>query len=296
MIDNNFIIKTKNKFFLSPEGVQYFQEELSKGRSYKSIAKEIQINPDTLSKLCKENNIGKDNRRKFYFNERFFEKIDSKEKAYWLGFLSADGYINEDRYTVEIELEAGGSFHLSKFLKAIDCNKEIKYRKVREKFFHCYVHLNSKVMVKDLVSLGVIQNKSLTLTFPEDKKVPYNLKIYWILGYYDGDGCFCSWFDKTHPQRKARFYTSFTGTENVLKNINSFLGLNGTIIDEHNCLNGTKNLKYTESASIYWLNKAYDNESCIFCLERKYKNIVKPLLLEVESNLYHAKNLTAGKP
>jgi len=28
----------------------------------------------------------------YHFNEKFFNKIDTEEKAYWLGFIMADGY------------------------------------------------------------------------------------------------------------------------------------------------------------------------------------------------------------
>lgn len=33
--------------------------------------------------------------RKYYFNNLYFDSIDSEEKAYWLGFFYADGYIKE---------------------------------------------------------------------------------------------------------------------------------------------------------------------------------------------------------
>ena len=32
---------------------------------------------------------------KYSFNENYFEKIDSFDKAYWLGFIAADGYITK---------------------------------------------------------------------------------------------------------------------------------------------------------------------------------------------------------
>ncbi len=31
--------------------------------------------------------------RKYFFNQQFFKNIDSEEKAYWLGFLMADGCV-----------------------------------------------------------------------------------------------------------------------------------------------------------------------------------------------------------
>ena len=34
--------------------------------------------------------------RKYYFNNEYFDRIDTEEKAYWLGFLYADGYISSN--------------------------------------------------------------------------------------------------------------------------------------------------------------------------------------------------------
>ena len=42
-----------------------------------------------------------ENKRKYKFNENFFNEINTPEKAYALGFWYADGnvYINENSYT-----------------------------------------------------------------------------------------------------------------------------------------------------------------------------------------------------
>lgn len=34
------------------------------------------------------------NSRKYTINENYFKNIDTEEKAYWLGFIYADGYIS----------------------------------------------------------------------------------------------------------------------------------------------------------------------------------------------------------
>lgn len=39
--------------------------------------------------------------RKYFHNEDFFEVIDTEEKAYWLGFMFADGYILSKREVKE---------------------------------------------------------------------------------------------------------------------------------------------------------------------------------------------------
>lgn len=158
--------------------------------------------------------------------------------------------------------------HIEKFLKAVGSNKEVKAGKSNHRQYdNVFVHLNSTTMVKELVQNGVHQNKSLNLTFPTDKQVPPELKIYWILGYFDGDGCISSWQDKNN----IRFKTSFTGTVQVLQGINNFFGYSNKLRQEHRCTNNTKNLTYTETKSKTWLNKTYDLDSIEFCLTRKYK-------------------------
>ena len=34
--------------------------------------------------------------KKYNFDEHYFDVIDCQEKAYWLGFICADGYIGKD--------------------------------------------------------------------------------------------------------------------------------------------------------------------------------------------------------
>ncbi len=65
--------------------------------------------------------INKQNRLKF--DNTVFDCIDTEEKAYWLGFIFADGYISSDslkgksRYLLEISLKASDKNHLDKFNK-----------------------------------------------------------------------------------------------------------------------------------------------------------------------------------
>lgn len=56
----------------------------------------------------------------------YFDKIDSEEKAYWLGFIFADGYIsvneNSNSGCVGIDLCLSDIDHLKKFNKSINGN------------------------------------------------------------------------------------------------------------------------------------------------------------------------------
>ena len=63
---------------------------------------------------------------KYVLNENYFEVIDNEFKAYWLGFLTADGWVNQSQKTnagvTGIELQYGDIGHLKKFNKSIQGN------------------------------------------------------------------------------------------------------------------------------------------------------------------------------
>src|SRR5215471_715872 len=48
-------------------------------------------------------------------NSTFFDCIDTEEKAYWLGFFYADGYLDKDGSTLKLGLSARDAFHLQRF-------------------------------------------------------------------------------------------------------------------------------------------------------------------------------------
>lgn len=116
-----------------------------------------------------------------------------------------------------------------------------------------------------LINHGCVPNKSLTLKPP--KNIPKELNIYWILGYFDGDGCISVYISR---EKYLRLKTSFTGTYEVLDFIKKELKWKSTIRKEHRCEN-TYNISATEGPSQNFLNLVYNDASKEFCLERKYK-------------------------
>ena len=57
------------------------------------------------------------------FNDKIFEKIDNEEKAYWLGFFYADGYVLSNNFISGIGLQARDVGHLHKFDRFVDATE-----------------------------------------------------------------------------------------------------------------------------------------------------------------------------
>ena len=125
--------------------------------------------------------------RKYSLDESFFDVIDSEEKAYWLGFISADGCVTKN--SIVIEISDKDEEHLEKLLVSLKSNYNIYEREVEKSDgIHRYVSvsINSKKMVNSLYKLGVSERKSLTIKPPLDKL--NGLDVHYWRGVFDGDG------------------------------------------------------------------------------------------------------------
>lgn len=129
-------------------------------------------------------------------------------------------------------------------------------------------------MHQSLINHGCVPNKSLILKPPE---INDELKLYWILGYFDGDGYISVYYS---GGKYLRLQTGFTGTYEVLSFIKEYLGWNQSLRQEHRCTNNTYRLQATEKPSLDFLSKVYNDETVQFCLERKYNKYKEYLELK----------------
>lgn len=59
------------------------------------LAKEYNVSRGQITKLWHDNNLIGKYRNIYPFDYKYFEKIDSYDKAYFLGFLAADGNVSQ---------------------------------------------------------------------------------------------------------------------------------------------------------------------------------------------------------
>lgn len=114
-------------------------------------------------------------------NEFFFETIDTEAKAYWLGFIHADGCIVRGG-KLQISLAAVDEPHLWKFRDAINSDHKIS---CNAKYNSVGITITSQQMCNDLVRHGVLPRKSTVGGIP--CVAPEFRRHFWR-GVVDGDG------------------------------------------------------------------------------------------------------------
>lgn len=163
------------------------------GLSSIKISKLAECSDSTIREHLKKNNIAlksnKEYRTTQKFNENYFHFIDTEDKAYWLGFMYADGNLTKTRNQYKIQLRVNDKEVIEKFIKSINGNISVKEYSYPNRKTYYGIFLTSEKMFNDLKFHGCVPNKSLVLTFPIT--IPNYLKRHFIRGYFDGDGCVC---------------------------------------------------------------------------------------------------------
>jgi DNA-binding transcriptional regulator WhiA len=195
-----------NQYTKSKIELEAVHKYLRKQGTLNAIALEFNISRKILTRWVKQSGYNIYPKKQLDYNASLFKIINSEEKAYWLGFIYADGYVS-DKDHFELSLGLKDISHLQKLGKFL--NKEIKHD-----HFRCRLSINNKEFVVHLKNHGVVPRKSLVLTFPEILDIQYIPAF--IRGYFDGDGCI---YYGTKKETTSSQAVSLIGTENMLKTI-----------------------------------------------------------------------------
>ena len=170
------------------------EEYLARPISCIKLAEKHKLTQCAVWRAIKRNNIKPKKRWEIYkkhtVNDFYFDKIDTEDKAYFLGLLCADGCVDKKYISFAIALQSEDMYILQKFCEIIKSTRPIGVYKVKngERKDSAYMKVFSERLAKNLKKLGCINKKSLKLKFPTSKQVPIKLLRHFIRGYFDGDG------------------------------------------------------------------------------------------------------------
>lgn len=252
---------------------QTILEMYAKRRSLKKIGKAIGWSEHLVKKWLIENNYYTGHRGMLYYtDEFFFDKIDTEEKAYWLGFIYADGYLSSPR-TIGIEIKIDDIDHLQKFKQALHSELNVHTYHKNSTFgpqTNCRFAFSSKHMYKILLSYFKSVDKTNYGIFP--KLSDSTLIPHLIRGFFDGDGSITGVpKDSEHLWRPQ---ISFIGTKETLEYIETISGFSWDWSQRYPEKN-TNNYQIScgrVNDCLSFLHYMYDNAHIY--LDRKYKRYI----------------------
>lgn len=160
-------------------------------------------------------------------NTRYFRDLDSSLKAYFLGFIAADGCLQHNganSFGLSITIHSKDASILERLREEIGCENLVRpitgphsHDKSKQKA-HCRFQMFNPDLYLDLSSFGLTPRKSTTMpdiisTLPSSYKTPF------LIGYLDGDG------SVSYNVSSKQLVLSFRGTEAFLQGLASHLQL-----------------------------------------------------------------------
>lgn len=269
------------KAIFSSEDINFMAENYDK-MSYVEIANVLGYTERQVR--GKINNMGLTKVRQF--DKHYFENIDSSNKAYWLGFIYADGYVisrEGSNYELGIELNRNDEYHLKKFNDELGGVHKI-YQKHKDLYIadnkemssvdSSLIRIYSADIVNDLQKHGIIQDKTnIADTYPEVEGVFF---MDFLRGYIDGDGCI--YVAKEFKKSQVHITSCYRNVlDYISKRLESEYGISSTVYKEKD----RKHRLYISSKDVIkFLDLLYKDLNCT-CLNRKYEKY-----LELKSQYY----------
>jgi hypothetical protein len=268
---NNVLVRSKKEAAQSRK-IIFSQKDIDKlllmnsnpQISLTEMAQYFNVDPKIIKKQLITHEVYNANKYdEFLINK--FDKIDTEEKAYWLGFLASDGCVSEKQLSLQVAEK--DLSHLLKFKNFIGVDYKISKCETNldNKIFLGYRYVVSSInFVKSLEKHGIVQNKSLILSF--SNTVNDNLIRHYIRGLVDGDGSFYIHNDRLN----FSLISSLGVCEKTQQYLMSNCALSKTKLDEKETKNGEKYyyLKYCGSQQVCRIAEYLYDGANVF-LERK---------------------------
>lgn len=198
-----------------------------------------------------------------HVNSTYFANIDTPQKAYFLGFIMADGNMylkGNGKYQFSIKIKETDKDILYKLAEHIDFPKDkitIREERRNDSLTRCAeIKIYNQEFCKHLIALGVIPRKTGKESMPNMNK---ELQKDFIRGYMDGDG----WISKDRYQIGV-CTASNDLIESITKYIKQEIDIDLTIHKD-----SVYTVRSNKRKNVYQILKHFYYEDCI-SLDRKY--------------------------
>ena len=274
---------------------KYFQCDMT----VKELTKFFNLTKRTMPALLKEKGINSARKNRYTLNEHYFDVGDTERKAYWLGYLYADGFVGDEHFNniVFVQKQTDG-YIVEQFARDIEFSGKVRLSKERSAGFPngqraMTLNFSSKIMANALRNLNMFTCKSLTME--ELPPIDRRLMRHFIRGYFDGDGSISRSFRRIDSKGKNSYsyHWAIIGTVPFLEKLNKFLPVRSCMRDSH-----TPQMKYL---NVWWKDSMEPlfhflyNEATVY-LERKFNvwNDIMGDLRQKENGINSDKEVSAA--
>ena len=228
----------------------------------------------------------RDSTKKYEYDETYFSQIDTPDKAYWLGFIYADGFIcKSENGNPVLGITLAEPEPIEKIKIALKSNLPIRsYKKVNgysDKSIEYKVAFHSKQMVEDLEKWGCVERKTFKLKFPDflsEELIPH-----FIRGYFDGDGSVFLHINKANNKEYVSLGAQFSGIHDFLFDMKqhfTFLNKEDKCLyqdtrKETNCWRIQLNSIIRTLKLYHYMYKDCPQEICLSRKREKFENFIK---------------------
>jgi hypothetical protein len=254
--------------------------------SSEKLAEKYNMNPTTICRIVKRNEGEIKGasffNRKYQLNEDLINEIDTQEKAYFLGFMFADGNVSKSEHAMNICLHHQDRDVLNKFSNIIFNNIDEDHFSYADDGKYVNFHVYSAKFVSNLIKHGCMNCKTFKVSFP--KTVPEHLLSHFLRGLFDGDGCLsigksksiiCLTGFKPFLEEVKEYLIKTISVFVIISDYNDKTNVSDMIIGRN--LDMLKMLDYLYKDATIYLDRKYN----------KYMNMKKSITETVEANPQH---------
>ena len=164
--------------------------------SSRELGEKYSLSKSTILRVLKRNNIEAKNRRLVNTNLDidYFKEIITEQKAYFLGFIFADGCVSNEELFIDINEKDIDI--LIKFREEINSQAKISTR-IKGKSSMSRIVVKNRTFTDHLSKYGIIKNKTKNTKHLPYEIIPKELWRHFFRGLIDGDG----WITKTKENR-----------------------------------------------------------------------------------------------
>ena len=248
---------------------------LLEGKSTRKIAEELNVGKSTVGYWINKYNLNEYLKYKKHENNYSFNKIDSKEKAYTLGFILADSNITP-KNIVEISVEKRDAEILNFISNVIQSNISIDNTFNKEK--RRFPRARTSRKINDILKFtgGRLKKER---HYPRVRK---DLERYLLLGFFEADGCI-TWGirkDRNRLWHKVTFTSQLHLLEGIQKMLYNNIGISSIIRPKSN--EDCYIIEFSNKEDILkFINYIYPKDDSFIILQRKYLK-ANALRLELE--------------